>query len=701
MDAPRSNILRELTHQSVPEVLNFQVNDICNARCVMCQIWQNKRGLELSPEEFASLLKQPFFQGVKHVGITGGEPTLRSDLASFYHVLPANLPAFSGASFITNGFKTSEAIQTYSEVHDSYRSLGKSFSGMVSLDGLGEIHDRVRGREGSFARATATLSGLREAGVPVQAACTIVRSNVWGLADLLDWARSQGIYIRFRVGTFIRRLYNSNLKTELHAFSEAENKHLVAFFHRLLLEYETEEGVKRTYTSILSRLTGGVRLVTCPYQTNHSLNFDSSGRFATCAPKGRPFALASGRTRGTARIFERLAIRTFHCPTCTHDYHGDWTVNEKALAAARATAAAELATTPASAHLPPVLVRPIRRLLVLGWYGTETAGDIAILGGLFQRYAAQGVRSFTVLSLFPFYSRTTLLPLASELGIRLAIESYDSPHVINGLAAFDAVTMGGGPLMDLEQTRLILAFFRKARALGRPCFLDGCGVGPLQHERFRAVVSQILELSTGIRLRDTNSLALAKMLVPPLQAEVVLDPSHTYLLQTGVRWRPGPHGVIRVFFRELTFEYPQSIPLETANALVPQVLEKILAWYPEHRIELCAMHWFPVGLDDRDFATRLARQIDNPRVSVDCVPRTPRELLERMASADLNLCMRFHSIVFAHAIGAPFVPFDYTAGGKIHGFLCDKGISSLAIRYGDIPTLGFENFTHRICRSAS
>jgi polysaccharide pyruvyl transferase WcaK-like protein len=194
---------------------------------------------------------------------------------------------------------------------------------------------------------------------------------------------------------------------------------------------------------------------------------------------------------------------------------------------------------------------------------------------------------------------------------------------------------------------------------------------------------------------------LAQTLVPTLTPEIVADPSHAYIAQTGVRWRPEPHGVIRVFFRELTFEYPQAIPLESANALVPEMLEKVLTWYPEHRIEMCAMHWFPVGLDDRDFATKLSRQINNPRLTVDCVPRSPHELLEKMAAADLNLCMRFHSIVFAHAIGAPFVPFDYTAGGKIHGFLCDKGLSSLAIRYGDIPALDHESFSRRICRSAN
>lgn len=696
MDAPLSQVLRELMRQPPPEVLNFQVNDICNARCVMCNIWQNKRGRELTPEEFGQLLRRPFFQHLKHVGITGGEPTLRGDLHRFYEQLPEILPAFTGASFITNGFKTPDAIATYAQVHRRYLEIGKSFAGMVSLDGTATVHDATRGRPGSFAKTTATLFGLREAGVSAFAACTVVKTNIWGLDDLLEWGKAHNVYIRFRVGEFIRRLYNADRAAEIRAFDSAETRHLVSFYHKLLLEYETDETVKRTYTSVLSILTGGERLITCPYQTSQSLNLDSSGRFAVCAPRGRPTELGRNPARRTQRVIERLAIRARHCPDCIHDYHGLWTTRESARVAAARTAEAALAATPAPGVTPVRALAP-QHMLVLGWYGSETAGDIAILGGLLQRHSALGVKRFTVLSLFPYYSRLTLPPLAAEVGVSLEIEAYDSPAVLDHLERFSSVIMGGGPLMDLEQLRLIQNIFRRAHARGIPCLIEGCGVGPLHHERFHPVVAEILKLSQSIRLRDTASANFARRLAGDLTCEVIPDPSIPYLQSTGIKWQRGPHGIIRVFFRKLTNEYPQDIGQDASNAAVPGMLRKVLAWFPGQRVELCAMHWFPVGWDDRQFAAELVREINDPRLTFDLVPRTPAELLQKMATADLNLCMRFHSVVFSHTIGAPFVPFDYTAGGKIHAFLQERGFAHAGIRYSEMGTIDRAEFNRRIC----
>jgi MoaA/NifB/PqqE/SkfB family radical SAM enzyme len=505
----------------------------------MCNIWRNKRGKELSPGEFTLLLQSPFFQKLQHVGITGGEPTLRGDLVQFYQSILTTLPDLAGSSFITNGFKTVEAIAAYSEVHQAYVAAGKQFSGMVSIDGVGEAHDRVRGRAGSFAKATTTLLGLRDAGVRIHAACTIVRSNIWDIDELLDWGRSNNIYIRFRVGEFIRRLYNLEAKDEIRAFDEAETKHLVSFFHKLLISYEQEERVQLTYQSILSVLTGGERLVTCPYQTSRALNVDSEGRFAVCAPCGQPTPLGASPARSTRRLWERLRIRTRACPQCIHDYHGDLTSRESDRRIEAGLAAGRLTATPRPRHPVTASHRPPRHVLILGWYGTETAGDIAILGGVLEQYRAKGASRFTVLSLYPAYSRTTLPPLGKELGVQLKICSYDDPAVLQNLSQFNTISMGGGPLMDIDPTELARNIFRAARAQGIPCNIDSCGIGPLHQARFQAVVTELLELATEVRLRDEASLRTARQMIAGLEASVAPDPSITYIRRHFTHWQPG------------------------------------------------------------------------------------------------------------------------------------------------------------------
>lgn len=307
-----------------PTSVNFQVNDICNARCVMCRIWERRRTTEMNPDAFGHLLRDPFFSEVRHVGITGGEPTLRRDLPAFYSVAATSCKQLAGASFITHGLDTDRAIAAYQAVAREYEDRRLDFHGMVSLDGLGQVHDTIRGKVGAFERSTRTLFGLKAAGVPTSACCTIVKSNVWHLWDLLEWGFNK-TYIRFRVGEFINRLGNLGCTDQIRSFDDAETAELISFFETLIRGYETDASVKRTYASIVSLLSGGTRLIGCSFQRGEAINIDCRGEFAVCAPKGVPRPLAPSPAAAVATAdAERERIAARHCDECIHDYHDEW-----------------------------------------------------------------------------------------------------------------------------------------------------------------------------------------------------------------------------------------------------------------------------------------------------------------------------------------------------------------------------------------
>src|SRR5471030_1202794 len=83
-----------------PVVLQFPVNDICNSRCVMCDIWKRKRDKEITPGELRQILRDPLFKAVRYVGMSGGEPTLRKDLPEIGRVLVESLPRLQGFGII-------------------------------------------------------------------------------------------------------------------------------------------------------------------------------------------------------------------------------------------------------------------------------------------------------------------------------------------------------------------------------------------------------------------------------------------------------------------------------------------------------------------------------------------------------------------------------------------------------------------------
>ena len=85
------------------------------------------------------------------------------------------------------------------------------------------------------------------------------------------------------------------------------------------------------------------------------------------------------------------------------------------------------------------------------------------------------------------------------------------------------------------------------------------------------------------------------------------------------------------------------------------------------------MHTFVIGKDDRDFARRFAKTyMKDSNYKIGNRVYSPQDILKIMATSPFNVCMRFHSVLFAETLDVPFIAIDYTGGGKIRGFLKDR-----------------------------
>ena len=93
------------------EYLRISVTDRCNFRCVYCMpaeglAWLPKAEI-LSYEEIAALVGELAPLGLRRVRITGGEPTIRPDLARLVAMIRA-VPAIQDVALSTNGVKLRE-----------------------------------------------------------------------------------------------------------------------------------------------------------------------------------------------------------------------------------------------------------------------------------------------------------------------------------------------------------------------------------------------------------------------------------------------------------------------------------------------------------------------------------------------------------------------------------------------------------------
>lgn len=224
----------------------------CNARCEMCDIWQNDMHDEAAPEVFARLPTS-----LRDINISGGEPFLRGDL-------PEILAAIKGANprtrlvISTNGFQPDKTARML----PALRRADPKLAVRVSIDGMGKTHDEIRGIPNGFAKCVRTLDICRDAGVrDLGIGFTVLEKNVHELDAVHAFAKRRALQlsitvaldstIYFGVGKERMRPHSSHAARQ--AFARIRNaqyrswnlkENFRAWFNDTLVDYQ-EHGRRR------------------------------------------------------------------------------------------------------------------------------------------------------------------------------------------------------------------------------------------------------------------------------------------------------------------------------------------------------------------------------------------------------------------------------------------------------------------------
>jgi MoaA/NifB/PqqE/SkfB family radical SAM enzyme len=151
----------------------------CGLRCATCRTYRKAPGAELRPGEVAALMRA--CPDLAWLDLTGGEIFVRRDLPDVLDAVLANTPRLAVLHFPTSGWFPDRAEAACRRVRAGRPEVELVVT--VSFDGGEELHDRLRGRKGSFARAVETWARLRGLpGTRVFAGTTVSRHN----EDALD-----------------------------------------------------------------------------------------------------------------------------------------------------------------------------------------------------------------------------------------------------------------------------------------------------------------------------------------------------------------------------------------------------------------------------------------------------------------------------------------------------------------------------------
>lgn len=147
------DVLRNRRRQTnLPRFLTYTVSFACNARCIMCDSWKLPAKDDLRLEEIERIVDQlPRMDAVR---LTGGEPFVRRDMSDIAHLMERRLKPWV-VSVTTNGFLTDRIVEF---ARDPRRKVPLDL--LVSIDGLEDKHNHVRGHSQAYQLCLETLKEL-------------------------------------------------------------------------------------------------------------------------------------------------------------------------------------------------------------------------------------------------------------------------------------------------------------------------------------------------------------------------------------------------------------------------------------------------------------------------------------------------------------------------------------------------------------
>ena len=252
------------------------VTNRCNLRCEMCNIFRHPDQGFLSMDMFRRLVEGLGRQGCFYLSFAGGEPTLDPELAARIRLAKQHIPY---VHVVTNGM--SLATGRADELVDA--GLAEL---SVSVDGMEEDHDRIRGVPGAFRRTMAGIDHFvtTHPGVPLVVNSIISPSNLRSLPDLADLIASKNLMHKFQP---------VNTHPELEGMQTAAVKYTwkpedVQLVRDMLVRLSARGNVvnspyflSKIPAYLSGKTEGGLFTAPCRYGTHH-VEVTSDGRLFPC-----------------------------------------------------------------------------------------------------------------------------------------------------------------------------------------------------------------------------------------------------------------------------------------------------------------------------------------------------------------------------------------------------------------------------------
>jgi MoaA/NifB/PqqE/SkfB family radical SAM enzyme len=307
-----------------PTVLHVNVNLRCNTTCVMCNIWELKSPHALSLSQFENIFSDPVYRGIEYVILAGGEPTLRNDLPEIVELMHRHMPRLKKLMIPSNVINRGSIQRQYPRIarycaeHKIRLTLG------VSLDGLAETHDKIRGVKGAFKKVMENIAFMKqlqkETWFNMSIDPTIFSMNVHEVQKLKNLAERLDMPITFQIAALADEYYHNADTDQVLGIDNDGRLAMVEFLQRQVAESSLLDALAYYYAEVVENLEGApTRGLPCPFADQGLLlNPDASLQYCHNSQ-----AIGNTLQKSSTELYyaaENLAyrdkVRIESCPSC-------------------------------------------------------------------------------------------------------------------------------------------------------------------------------------------------------------------------------------------------------------------------------------------------------------------------------------------------------------------------------------------------
>ncbi len=322
------------------------------------------------------------------------------------------------------------------------------------------------------------------------------------------------------------------------------------------------------------------------------------------------------------------------------------------------------------------------KITILGWYGSETIGDRAIMAGILHLFSCDTEKIDVHLgSIQPHLSNRSVyedLPFLKEitnnkLNTVDVFYSLSLAELKKNISNSDLVLIGGGPFLDSNMMFMLKYAFEYAKKRGVKTSIMGCGFETLYKEKFKKCSGNLVELSDVSIFRDESSVERVMQFVKQdvERPKGLIDPAF-FAAQffRNMQTNACKNEHIAVNLRHLFIEEKEGLGRFTINECL-SVVNTLADLNQDLPVRLIPMHTYFYGGDDRVIENRIAMMSDKPNVVVQNKPLSLKETMDVYYNSLICVGMRFHAVVLQTTVNGKNYIMDYTDSktGKISNLL--------------------------------